>query len=183
LSIRLDMLHRYSNLALLAIAMVSTSHANSVISDEDDLLVAYLYNIGKFVDWPSHTFNKQSHFNICLYGSVGSLVDSMGVLKGKKIQGLPLHTRIVPRGGKFNGCHILYVDQSERTYFIPILKTVRDDATLTLSNAEAFTRLGGMVSFIPERNQLRFDVNNRAVTAANLTVSSQVLRLARKVIK
>jgi hypothetical protein len=49
---------------------------------------------------------------------------------------------------------------------------------LTVSDADEFARSGGMIRFRLENNKIRLQINLRAAKAANLAISSKLLRVA-----
>ena len=51
-------------------------------------------------------------------------------------------------------------------------------ATLTVGTVSGFSRGGGMIEMVRERNKFRFLVNPATVRASGLQVSSQLLKLA-----
>ena len=53
---------------------------------------------------------------------------------------------------------------------------------LTVSDAEGFARDGGMVGFVREGMQLRFDINREAARRGQLRLSAELLKVARSVI-
>ena len=55
------------------------------------------------------------------------------------------------------------------------------EPVLTLGTVDGFIARGGMVEIVNGDDSLRFDVNLKTLRAAQLGVSSQVLRLARQV--
>jgi hypothetical protein len=61
------------------------------------------------------------------------------------------------------------------------LKGLASAPVLTVGNGERFLEQGGMLEFVPEGKRIRFDVNLRAASAAGLTLSSQLLQVARRV--
>ena len=52
---------------------------------------------------------------------------------------------------------------------------------LTVAEQDTFLNDGGVIRFLNENNKVRFSVNLEAARAANLTISSELLKLAREV--
>ena len=63
-----------------------------------------------------------------------------------------------------------------------ILARIDASPTLTVGEAARFAERGGMIGFAIEERRVRFDVNLKAVRAAGLNPSSQLLKVARKVL-
>jgi len=80
-------------------------------------------------------------------------------------------------------CHLLFICQSETKNTKEILDTLNSNGVLTVADTQGFIEDGGIVNFIIEDNKVRFDINLTASEKAGLKIRSQLLRLAKKVIK
>jgi hypothetical protein len=80
-------------------------------------------------------------------------------------------------------CHLLFICQSERKNTKEILDILNNNGVLTVADTQGFLDDGGIVNFIIEDNKVRFDINLTASEKAGLKIRSQLLRLAKKVIK
>ena len=54
---------------------------------------------------------------------------------------------------------------------------------MTVSDAPVFTARGGMIQFVSEARNVRFEVNLTAAERAGLALSADLLRVAVKVMK
>ena len=80
-------------------------------------------------------------------------------------------------------CHLLFICPSEKKNANEIIDLVKDQGVLTVSDAQEFFDAGGIINFVIENNKVRFDINLTASEKAGLKIRSQLLRLAKKVIK
>ncbi len=80
-------------------------------------------------------------------------------------------------------CHVLFLCSSEKQNLREILTLVKTSSVLTVAETEGFLKAGAMINFTMEDNKIRFEVNLTAANEAKLQVRSQLLRVARKVIK
>lgn len=163
---------------LMLFDQMSLAAAEAEAEAEDKLLLAYIYNLGKFIAWPSTVLAEDASINICFYGQTSFSTDS---LNEKSIKNHPISTDQVARGGDLNHCHIVYIADSEHIYFRPILQKLQGKSILTISQSDNFIDAGGMVALVYSDQKLRFDIQKSVIDAANLKASSQILRLARKV--
>ena len=58
------------------------------------------------------------------------------------------------------------------------LRAVRGTPTLTVGETPEFRDAGGIVTFVLDRGNVRFEVNTDAATQNQLRISSRLLRLA-----
>jgi len=59
-----------------------------------------------------------------------------------------------------------------------ILAAVKGRSTLIVGDANGFADRGGMIQFVTQENKIRLRINLAAAKAANLTISSKLLRPA-----
>ncbi|TXC66617.1 YfiR family protein [Piscinibacter aquaticus] len=99
-------------------------------------------------------------------------------LDGKKVQGRALApVRAVGRGDDLRACHALFVPQRELRKPLPVLPGL-----LTVGEAEGFAESGGVVGFVRQGAQLRFDINRDVAAQAQLRLSAELLKVARSVV-
>jgi hypothetical protein len=80
-------------------------------------------------------------------------------------------------------CHLLFICPSEKKNLSEIIDLVKNQGVLTVADTQEFLDTGGIVNFVIEDNKVRFDINLTASEKAGLKIRSQLLRLAKKVIK
>jgi len=166
-----------SFLALLAASVVVVTAApGQDAASEYQVKAAFLYNFGRFVQWPAQ---EEAVFRICVLGEdpFGSALEE--TLQDKTVHQRKLLARRIERVEEAPGCQILFVSSSEEGHLRQILAALRGRSVLTVSELPRFAERGGMISFRLENNRVRFDINLGATERARLTVSSQLLKLAR----
>lgn len=153
------------------------AQAQEATPTEYQVKAAFLYNFGKFVEWPQSSA-PPSVFTICVLGKdpFGAVLDEL--IKDKSIQGRKLAVRRPGRVEDAGGCQILFISSSEDARLPHILEVVRGSSVLTVGEAERFARRGGMIKFRLEGGKVRFEINPDAAAQAGLTISSQLLKLA-----
>ncbi|WP_343043857.1 YfiR family protein [Marichromatium bheemlicum] len=147
--------------------------------DEGELVAAYLYNFSKFIQWPTRA---ELPLRLCVYGRTEA-APALEALAGKRVQGRRVTVRRRIRGEALEGCHIVYVADSERPFLAPLLHSLAGRPVLTVSEIPEFVAAGGMVRFVRIERRLRFEINAASARAAGLGISSQLLRLAVDVVK
>lgn len=153
------------------------ARAEPVLSAEYQLKAVFLFNFAQFVEWPAEAFpDPKAPLVIGVLGKdpFGSYLDDL--VSGEKIGDRPLVIRRYSRLEDLAGCHILFVSRSEARSLDPIIARLKEQSLLTVSDADTFTRQGGMVRFAMENGKIRLRINVEAAKAANLKISSKVLR-------
>ena len=145
---------------------------------------AYLYNFGRFVEWPAKGSSPQnSSFTICVLGDdpFGHALDA--TLAGEMIGNQKVTARRISSPQMAADCQILFISSSEANRLNKIMEALDKNAVLTVSDIPQFSQRQGMIQFVSEENRIRFEVNLTATQRAGLTLSSELLKVATAVRK
>jgi hypothetical protein len=150
---------------------------------ESQVKAAYLYNFGKFVRWPGDQAGKADSLEICVLGKdpFGPILDS--TVEGDKIDGRKITVRRLSKFQELASCSILFVGASEEARLGPILSAAQRQGLLTVSDIPHFAEHGGVIGFVIQENKIRFEVNRGAAERSNLVLSSELLKVASRVIE
>ena len=168
--------------ALLALttAALPRGDLHAQLSDEYAVKWAFVYNFGKFVEWPSETDGSGSEsFRICVLGEDPFRDERRRGTDGRMIKGAAVSVLHLREAQEARGCQILFVSTSERRALPEILDAVRDASILTVSDMENFAESGGMIRLTVEQGKVGFEINSEAAERARLRISSRLLGLAR----
>ena len=143
-----------------------------------DVEAAYLYNFGRFVDWPSQPDSSQSSFTICIVGKddFGPKLDSL--VAHEALQGRSIVAKRLPTIANADACQIVYMGISEQSRMSKDIETLKDKPALTVSSLPGFLDHGGMIQFVLEHNRVRFALNLTAAAQAHLTLSAELVKVA-----
>ena len=156
-------------------------HAQRSGPSENEVKSAYLYNFGKFVEWPAKVTSVSESFPICVLGddNFGSTLET--IIAGESINEKKVLVKRVAKPQDAVSCRILFISSSEQNQLKEILAALDNTSVLTVSDVPQFTRRGGMIQFVVEANKVRFEVNLTSAERAGLTLSSQLLKVAIQV--
>jgi hypothetical protein len=146
---------------------------------EYEVKAAYLYKLGKFVEWPDKvTPAAEDSFAICVLGKdpFGTTFDT--TIAGESINGKKVVIKRLVKLHDAVGCRILFISSSEESRLKEILADLSKTSVLTVSDMPQFARRGGMVEFVVDSKRVRFGVNLTSAERAGLTLSSQLLKVA-----
>lgn len=147
--------------------------------DEYQVKAAYLYNFAKFVEWPAEAFpSPVTPLVIGVYGNdpFGATLDNL--LRDKKVGSRPFAVRRSTRMQDLRNSHIVFVGEG-REPVATALQVLAGSSTLTVGQSSDFLDGGGMVLFQVEEGRVVFTIDAEAAAKAHLSISSQLLRLAR----
>ena len=143
-----------------------------------DLEAVYLYNFGKFVNWPADSLSAEAPFSICTLGNQDFHGPLEAVTSNTTMQGRRIAVRRLPSIAAAEGCNILFLGDSEEARVTKDLVAIRQKPILTVSDLPAFLERGGMIQFLMQDKRVRFAVNLQPTVQAHLTVSSELLKVA-----
>ena len=150
---------------------------------EYEVKAAYLYNFGRFVEWPAKAPSiRVESFELCVLGKDPFGPALYRTIAGETIGGKYVVARSVASPEDAGDCREVFISSSEARQLGEILPALNEARVLTVSDMPAFTERGGMIQFVSENNRVRFQVNLSATQRAGLTLSSELLKVATKVI-
>jgi YfiR/HmsC-like len=167
--------------SLLSVLEVSAQGAKPT---DYQVKAAYLYNFGRFVEWPANAAATEgSSFTICVLGDdpFGQALDA--TLAGETIANQKVTARRISSLQTGADCRILFISSSEANRLNKIIEALDKNAVLTVSDIPQFSQHQGMIQFVLEENRIRFEVNLTATQRAGLTLSSELLKVATAVRK
>jgi uncharacterized protein DUF4154 len=146
---------------------------------EYQIKAAYLLNFGKFVKWPSSPSGNS--FSICVLGSdpFGTILDS--TVRDEKIDAKQVVARRIANVSEATGCQVVFISRLEQGELRKSLPRLTKAGVLTVSDMPGFLDRGGMIQFTLAGNRIRFEVNLDAAQDAELTLSSELLKVASAV--
>ena len=90
---------------------------------------------------------------------------------------------LVQTAEKSRTCHELFISSSAGQSAFTMIESLRGSNVLTVGETDGFVQEGGIVNFVVQDDRVHFQVNQRAANQAGLRMSSQLLSLAKLVIK
>lgn len=173
---------RRSVLVALALALglggLAPARAQPRVASEAELKAAFIYRIALFVEWPVESLAAGAPFQVCVLGTDPAWTAAFASIEGKKVQGHGVApVRHLVRAEDARTCHVLFAPGREtgRVAAAPA-------GVLTVGDAEVFAQTGGMIGFVREGAQLRFDINRDAAVRGQLRLPVELLKVARTVI-
>jgi hypothetical protein len=163
------------------------------VSEEYQIKAAFMYNFIKFVEWPKDRFaGDKDPIVIGVVGKdpFGEVLDQIAdkPVKDRKIvvkrfapvaaeDADPIH----PQLDAIRQSHVLFVCPSEKKVCKRLLAAIGDAAVLTVGDGPSFLDEGGMINLLVEERKVRFEISLVKARSAKLDISSQLLRLAKRV--
>jgi len=143
--------------------------------------MAIVYNISKFVDWPAGQ-RSSGTLTLCVVGHGERLAEGMALVESRLVHGRALHAQEVARAADLAVCQIEFFADPLGPGAAELLATAHQHGVLTVSDDDAFLGQGGLVQLVNRDNHVHFEVNLGAAQKAGFSISSELLRLAERVV-
>jgi hypothetical protein len=158
------------------------SLAQQVHPTESQVKAAYLFNFGKFVQWPIDHGASGDSFELCVLGQdpFGPVLDA--TVAGESIGARKIAVVRISKLSEAAPCNVLYISGSEGSRLGQILEAARHSGALTVSDIPHFVDHGGIIGFVKQQDRIRFEVNRGAAEDSHLTLSSELLKVAFRVV-
>lgn len=166
--------------ALIALAAyLPTACSQQPAVTEYHVKAAFLYNFGKFVEWPPHAFSSpDAPFRLCVAGGE-AFMRARESLSGKRIRGRELDVRQVEALADVAQCHMLFVSAAgEHSGAGATLGEFNRARTLTVGESSDFIFRGGIINLNRVDNRVRFEIDRLSGERAGFRFSAQLLKLA-----
>lgn len=164
----------------LLLCLVPDSPNQSVNLTVNEVRAAYLYNFVKFVSWPDHVFDKSDDPIVIGFWDSNEVEKAFhNIIKGRTINSRTVDIRLIESLSDVIFCNVIYMNGADKRHQVSVVNLVRKKPILTVSDEAYFSRIGGMIQFYFDNNQLKFEINRKALSAVELEVSARLLRVAR----
>jgi hypothetical protein len=143
---------------------------------------AFLYNFSKFVEWPPSAFATAADpIVICVLGEnpFGPLLAD--AVRGKKVSGREVAVREPRSVSEAAGCHVIFIASGDRR-LDETLHELASQPVLTVSDADSAVERGAIIGLKMDERRVRFEINMIAARRAGLKLSSQLLKVAVRLI-
>ena len=139
----------------------------------------FLHKVLNFVEWPDGSLDRNAVKMICVYGEnpfSEYQVELGAIFKQHDV------FQYIADINDTEGCHVIFISQSERYELKSILNSLVDKPVLTISDIEKFAFKKGMIRLFvhPRKNNIQLNVNLDAVKKSGLKLSSNLIELAAK---
>lgn len=151
------------------------------VANEYEVKAAYLLNFARFVAWPRSVLPASSPLHIVIVGDdpFGGALEQ--ALRSRSANGHPIRLRHQRWDDVLTSNQIVFISASEEAHLPEILRRLGQSSVLTVSDIDRFSLRGGVIEFRMVGNRVRFDINRSPANAAQLSISSKLLSVARAV--
>ena len=161
----------------LFILLSFIAHTVSLSQDtggEASLKAAFIYNFTKYIEWDQP---DNGDFIIGIVGNSSITAPLEKIAQTNNVKGKRILIRHYSSIDDIVFSHILFIPGNQ-SFSLPAILEKTGKGTLTVSEEPGYAKMGSAFNFIVKNDKLKFEANLGAIYAANLKVSSQLLKLA-----
>jgi hypothetical protein len=149
-------------------------------SREYRIKAAYIYQFGRYVEWPERVFaSPQANFIIGVMKDDPIAADLEQIARLKRVQEHPIRVVQFASVAEVRPCHVLFLSASvPQANQSEIIRRMERQATLLVGESEGFLDWGGTIRFSVEENKVRITIARKAAERDGLTISAKLLQVA-----
>ena len=163
-------------IAILATLVFSTPSEPKADDRPNKIKAAFIFNFARFTTWPEDSFvGPFDQLRICVHEG-HHLVEPLREISGEMVGDRRI--RLVTRPDAATpgtDCHIVVTRAGE--------DVVQTRGVLTVGDSSDVFENGGAVGLVQIGRQVRFQINQNSLRQSGLKMSSQLMRLAIRVVK
>jgi hypothetical protein len=166
------------------LAFPSTLHAQTTEASEEKVKAVYLYKFLNYVEWPASAFTgPAAPYQIGVIGDDLVANELAGIIAGKTVNNRPITSRRIAYGEPLTDIDVVFIGRGERARQAALLRQLRMQPALTVTETESALEQGSMVNFRIVDSRVRFEVSVDAAEQAGLKLSARLLGVAINVVK
>jgi len=156
--------------------------AQAQTSKEYQLKAAFVFNFTKFVEWTPDSFSDDNApIVIGVFANSRYTRELEKAVKYRKVNGRSVVVNEIHSIEQARGFQMLVFDTAPEAQMKETLQALKDAPVLSIGESEAFAESDGILNFVREGDNVRFEINLDAAQRTGLKISAQFLKLAKKV--
>ena len=149
---------------------------NNTIDTNAKIKAVFIYNFTKYIEWPQPY--KEGDFTIGVIGETSLYSELIKMTETKKVANQTLEVKKYNSLSDVSKCHILYVCKDKSPQLSEILKKIKNNSTLIVTEESGLADKGAGINFIIKENRQKFELNKGNIERYKLKVSSNLEALA-----
>ena len=149
--------------------------------DEYTVKAVFLERFTRFITWPTDAEidDNSKPFVIAVIGKnpFGSKLNN--IYSKRKIRDKKVKIIYISRINQITGFHILFIPKSEQKRLQSIISRSKENHVLTIGDSKGFAEKGVLFNFYTENDQIKFEINEKAVRGSGLSINYLLLNVAR----
>ncbi|WP_016776341.1 YfiR family protein [Anaerophaga thermohalophila] len=144
-------------------------------AQEENYISLYLFNFTRYVEWPEE--KRSGNFVIEVMGHVSVYEKLKEITAGKRVGNQPIEVRNYMSADEVGDPHIMFVGHWQSPQFQEVLKNLKGDSALLITEKEGMIEQGAAINFVIRDGKIQYEVKKDHATARGLNVSSRLAQM------
>ncbi len=160
----------------LCMGLLSVTMLHAQDREKHELHSMMIYNFLKYIQWPETANSGQFVIGVMGDDDVYNTLNSW--YGDKERQGRVLRVKKLASAAEAAQCQLVYIGRSSSDSFDAVQQSVQNNPTLVITDKNGLGQRGSGINFKIVNNRLKFELNQNALNASKLKVSSQLAAMA-----
>ena len=162
---------------LIAVLVLSSGFKlENRVDTNSRIKAVFILNFTKLIEWPKSY--RVGDFVVGVVGETPLYPELTKMAKVKKVANQSLTIKHFKSISEIEKCHILYVTKNKSNEIGNVIKKIKSNSTLIVTEQQGLTKKGAGINFIVQNNRQKFELNKTNVEKYKLKVSSNLEALA-----
>ncbi len=170
--------------AILSIITFAVAISDAAITRNSDyssnIKAAFIYNFTKYMNWVSQ---DSTTFTIAIIGDSEITTLLQEIAQKRQVEHKQIQIKHIKNTDRDFDCHILFISATEKLHLGNIIEKTHGKNILTISEVDNALSNGVMINFINIDETIKFEINLQAMKKAQFKPSSQLLKVAARVVE
>lgn len=164
-------------LIIILISLLILNSGFKVSVDTNSKMKAiFIMNFTKLIEWPEPY--REGSFVVGVVGESPLYTELTKMAKTKKVANQSLQIKKFKNINEINKCHIVYVSKNKSAELSSVVKKVKLQSTLIITEKQGLVDKGAGINFVVKNSRQKFELNKKNVEKCKLKVSSNLEALA-----
>jgi hypothetical protein len=160
----------------LAVAILVSGNAVAQERPMHEVYSMMMFNFVKYVQWPNQTGTGEFVIGVIGNGEVYNTLNAW--YGGKPRNGQTYVIKSYKSAAEMGACDVVFIDKTKSGEFEAVKNKVAGKGTLLITDKAGLGEKGSAINFRTVDNKLKFELNQKAMEASNLKVSSALTSMA-----
>ncbi len=170
----------YVLMAIAGLLSLPLKSIAQVKASPENVLASFIYNFTAYLNWPEESQNND--FKIIVLGNDEIMSPLQYIGSKRTIQGRPIVVKKAVTFDEIEDCEMLFIGADAVSSIEKLKGSNKTESTVIITDCKDCLRNGIGINFVNEEDKIRFEINKSALESKNIRISSQLLKLAVKVI-
>ena len=160
----------------MVVGVLSSLHTNAQERSIQEIHSMMVYNFMKYVNWPPTSTSGDFVIGVVGESKVHETLNKWYGSKSKGSQKIVI--KEFGSAAEITDCHVIYIGKTKSNTLEDILAKISGKSTLVITDKTGMAKKGSGINFRTVNGKLKFELNQAAISSANLKVSSQLTGMA-----